>query len=144
MGFFQGNIPTSLTIQGRKVLVYVDEGWGRDRIELIESTVATAVQNAEWGSGQELYLIAYVWAEDNSSMVDLWRFTENPVDNISGPLADVRVMQDGKHTKEFGAASGNTLLVLGLEEAYRRNCKTLTEYLSKRPDLPKELIVKIR
>ena len=141
MGFFLGNIPTNLTITGRRVLLYVDEGWGRDRVELIERVVLVALMNAKWSSGHELYLIAYLWRDAEATMVDLWRFTENPIDGISGPLADIRVMRDGQLTQEFGAASGNTLLVLGLEEKHRRGCEDLGQYLENRPILPKDMIV---
>ncbi len=61
------------------------------------------------------------------------------MDELSGPLADMGVYQDGKKIATMGVASGNTLAVLGIEELHRRQCKSLNEYLLKRPEIPKEL-----
>ncbi len=76
-------------------------------------------------------------------MVDVWQFAENPVDDISGPLVEVQVLRDGELTQERGVASGNTLIVLGLEELHRRMSDSSEEYLINRPSLPKELDARI-
>ena len=72
-------------------------------------------------------------------MVDLWCFTKNPVDDISGPLVEAQVIRAGEPTLEQGIASGNTLIVLGLEEQQRRASKNLVDYLRSRPQLPADI-----
>ncbi len=51
-----------------------------------------------------------------------------------GYLADCDVYKETEIFKSSGIASENTLLVLGLEESHRRNCKSFDEYLKIRPD----------
>lgn len=130
-----------LLIGEHRVIYYIDEGWGDPTPLLIQSVLQEALRGAAWTEGVELYVVAFLWRDGLAPMVDLWRFTENPVDKVSGPLADVRIMRKGKIATEVGVASGNTLLVLGLEETHRRRCRTLEEYLSRVLKLPEELVV---
>ncbi len=85
------------------------------------------------------YAIAFLWRHDSFQMVDLWVFSETNTWG-SGPLADVFVFKDTEPTLDLGVSSGNVLIVLGREEEYRRQARTLDEYLNgERPDLPSYL-----
>lgn len=87
------------------------------------------------------YLIVFIWSLDGRKMADIWKFIENPVDDRSGPLSDVRVYKEWKIYGDIWLASGNTLLVLGHEEKLRRQSKNLKDYLTgPRPDLPLEVM----
>ena len=87
------------------------------------------------------YIIVFIWSLEWDKMVDIWKFQENPVDNRSGPLSDVRVYKEEKICHDIWLASGNTLLVLGHEEKLRRQSKDLHSYLSgPRPNLPLEVM----
>lgn len=122
------------------LIVYVDEGCEGVEDSHLETALIEAVAASQWNGKETQYFIAFCWATDGTVMVDLWRFTENPVDKVSGPLADLSVFQNGKKQTGFGVASGNTLLILGIEEQHRRRCRTLTAYLKASPRLPKGLI----
>lgn len=87
------------------------------------------------------YIIAFIWSFNGEKMVDIWKFTQNHVDDRSGPLGDVRVYREGQISKDLGLASGNTLLVLASEEKLRRQSKDLKDYLKgSSPKLPLELL----
>lgn len=135
MAFFVSGFPRLLTLCAGPVIIYVDEGWGPAFLSDVEASVTDAVRLARW-SQTALYFIAFCWRDGPTPMVDLWSFTKNPVDDISGPLVEAQVIRAGKPTLERGIASGNTLIVLGLEEQHRRASKNLADYLSSRPHLP--------
>jgi len=121
-----------------RVIAYVDEGWNSlDQTE-INSQISSALQASGWALEESLYFIAFCWKSNDLPYIDLWRFKPNPVDDRSGPLADLAVFQSTKRVTEMGAASGNTLAVLGLEELHRRNSGSLENYLRQRPELPSE------
>jgi hypothetical protein len=87
------------------------------------------------------YVIVFIWSYDGEKMADVWKFTDNTVDDRSGPLSDVRVYREGVKTTELGLGSGNTLLVLGHEEKLRRQSRTLQAYLAGNPpELPLEVL----
>lgn len=87
------------------------------------------------------YLIIFIWAYRGDKMMDVWKFTENEVDDRSGPTGDIRIYRDGKICEGLGLASGNTLLVLGHEEKLRRQSKDLKSYLDGPvPKLPLEVV----
>ncbi len=119
-----------------QVIPYVDESWDRlDQAE-IDLQLSSALQVSGWASEDSLYFIGFCWKSGDRPYIDLWRFKANPVDDHSGPLADMVVCQSGKCVQNMGVASGNTLAVLGLEELHRRDCGSLEKYLLLRPELP--------
>jgi hypothetical protein len=120
MGFFLNGYPRVVEAQSAPVIVYVDEGWKIEHLTSVESEIKRAVAATAWNGQQALYYIAFAWKDGETPMVDLWRFIDNPIDSISGPLAEVVILRDGKETRDLGVASGQTLLVLGLEEQHRR------------------------
>jgi len=81
-----------------------------------------------------------LWSFDKDKMIDMWKFSDNEVDDRSGPLAEARVYRNGKRCNKLGLASGNTLLVLGYEEKLRRQSKSTKHYLKGQPPvLPLEI-----
>lgn len=83
------------------------------------------------------YGISFIWNFEGRKMLDFWKFTVNYVDDRSGPLADVKIYQELEPTTALGTASGNTLLVLGIEETLRRKSESLEQYLAgPAPQLP--------
>jgi hypothetical protein len=138
MAFFVSGYPRLLRLDASPVIIYVDEGWGAALLSEVEGTVAAAVGSARWAQ-VPIYLVAFCWRDGTTPMVDLWCFSKNPVDDISGPLVEAQVIRAGQATLERGIASGNTLMVLGLEEQQRRATKSIADYLSSRPALPAEI-----
>lgn len=87
------------------------------------------------------YIIAFIWSLNWEKMIDIWKFTQNHVDDRSGPLWDVRVYREWKICNNLWLASGNTLLVLWYEEKLRRQSKNLQDYLDwPVPKLPLEIV----
>ncbi len=86
------------------------------------------------------YGIVFIWNFDGEKMLDFWKFNTNYVDDRSGPLANVRIYKNFERADELEVASGNTLLVLGIEEKLRRKSKDLPSYLKgPAPKLPSGL-----
>lgn len=137
--FFDSGYPRLLTLNVGPVIVYVDEGWGASVLSGVEAAVTDAASAAHWSQTPD-YLIAFCWRDSHTPMVDLWCFSKNPVDDISGPIVEAQVLRAGEPTLERGIASGNTLIVLGLEEQRRRATTGLPDYLRSRPLLPPGLL----
>ena len=83
MTFFINGYPRLVQACSATVIVYVDESWRKERLGAVPVNITEAVQNAQWPGGNLLYYIAFLWRDGETSMVDLWRFTANPVDEIS-------------------------------------------------------------
>ena len=47
MAFFVTGYPRLLTLEGGPVIIYVDEGWGADRLGEVEAAVAGAASSAQ-------------------------------------------------------------------------------------------------
>lgn len=89
------------------------------------------------------YIIAFIWSLNGDKMVDMWKFTENSIDDRSGPLGNIRVYREGKlcNDNNLDIVSGNTLIILGYEEKLRRQAKDLKSYLKRPvPKLPLEIM----
>lgn len=107
----------------------------------LEQYITNIIQQDSSYFSDAAYVICFIWSYNGEKMVDVWRFNENPVDDRSGPLSSVRVYREGRATDELGISSGNTLLVLGLEERLRRQSKSLQEYLEGNPpELPLDIL----
>jgi hypothetical protein len=91
--------------------------------------------------GKAHYVIGCIWNYQGDKMVDLWRFNSNFVDDRSGPLSEAKVFRNQRECADLGLASGNTLLVLGMEEKLRRQAPSLKDYLGgEPPHLPLEIL----
>jgi len=145
MAFFTEHYPRLVETPSAPVIVYADEGWGQAKLNSVELEVRRAVEAtveaANWRVQDVEFLIAFAWRNGDLPMIDLWRFGKNPDDDSSGPLVEARILRDGKITEELGIGSGNTILVLGLEESHRRSTGNLTQFFKERPPLPRHLVV---
>lgn len=130
-----------LFIDGKQVIVYPD----RDAVgsykgfqqQDLERHVRKLIKSDPKYFADMNYAISFIWNFEGKRMLDMWKFNGNFVDDRSGPLADVRVYKDMNIERELGAASGNTLLVLGYEEKLRRESHDLATYLKgSAPVLP--------
>jgi hypothetical protein len=85
------------------------------------------------------YSICFAWQDKGDLMIDAWLFGRLDTWN-SGPLVDVMVFRERALDREIGVGSGNSLIVLGLEESARRNARSFEDYLTgQRPCLPRDL-----
>lgn len=66
------------------------------------------------------YIIVFIWSIDGDKLIDMWKFSDNHVDDGSGPLGSVKVYREGKICNYLGIASGNMLIALGYEEKFKR------------------------
>lgn len=90
------------------------------------------------------YFIGVVWGdtENNQKVCDLFAYSDLDPGNWPGnPDVSAWVIRDGVFQRENPITCGDTLLVLGIEEEWRRNCKNLREYLSRDPYLTSDLKV---
>lgn len=133
-------------IGNKPVIIYPDVeakvAYRNDNYESLKKLVNKIINsNVDFYSDYD-YLIGFIWSTDGKSkMIDLWKFSNNYVDDRSGPLSDVRVFKNGKTCNFNGIASGNTLIILGYEERLRRQSSTLLDYLKqKSPKLPFEML----
>lgn len=89
-----------------------------------------------WSTGEELgrrqnYRHSFVWRDGDSVMVDTWR---SALSDDNYPIATVQVFRDFDEVDPdaYGHSGGNTLIVMGEEEKFRRKCvkagKSLTEF----------------
>ena len=87
------------------------------------------------------YIITFIWSLNWEKMIDIWKFTQNHVDDRSWPLWDIRVYREWKICNNLWLASWNTLLVLSYEEKLRRQSRDLKSYLGwPVPKLPLEIM----
>lgn len=127
-----------------QVIVWPDadakNAYGKMNEEKLEDYIANIIKSDSFFD-DSAYIISFIWDMDGDRMIDIWKFTENHVDDRSGPLGDVRVYREGKLCNNLGLASGNTLLVLGSEEKLRRQSSNLKSYLEGPvPKLPLEIV----
>ena len=115
------------------VILYRDESAESFHLECLSHAVSQIRADAD-------YVICFVWEDEGDPMIDCWEFWQTNTWG-SGPLSSVRVYRGKKATHDIGVASGNTLIVLGLEEQARRESSSLQEYLAGvRPALPASLM----
>lgn len=89
---------------------------------------------------------AIVWSKGQGDVnVDLWIFSKLDSYGPSGPQSDVMFFRNGRleEPDDWGVASGDVHILLGLEELHRRKVMktgTLNDYITgPGPELPKEL-----
>jgi hypothetical protein len=141
MAFIKTKDPSTRNIEGRRIVTHIDNSWGRDQLSCVDAELAKALKGASWQNDPgELYFIAFLWRDGKVPVADLWRFIKNPSDKTSGPLADVKIVRDGMVVNTIGAASGNTLLVLGMEEVRRRKARSVEAFLGTKLKLPPAMI----
>lgn len=131
-------------IDGRQMIVWPDADAKKSYGTMTEGEIGTYIQatirqDPDWQAAS--YFIVFMWSYETDRMLDIWFFTNNHVDDRSGPLGNVRIFREGKRCDDLGMASGNTLLVLGHEEKMRRQSKNLQNYLDgPPPTLPLEIM----
>lgn len=130
-----------LFIDGKQIIVYPDIEAGQSYRQFqasdLQNYLTKIISTDQEFFSDMNYGITFLWSLDGEKMVDFWKFNANYVDDRSGPLADVRIYRESKSTTDLGTASGNTLLVLGIEEKLRRKYKTIVDYLNgPAPKLP--------
>ena len=123
------------------VIVYPDETLGMrlgDKAWISKKACAAAKSCSEKFSNAD-YAICFAWLDHAQFMADLWTFSGCETWG-SGPLADVTVIREEALDTSSGVGSGNSLVVLGLEETLRRSAGDIRRYLaSPRPQLPSYL-----
>jgi hypothetical protein len=117
-----------------------DQSFGQMSKEEIGIYIQDVIKTEkEWDKTS--YFIVFLWAYNGERMMDIWSFTNNHVDDRSGPLSQVRIYREGMRCEDLGMASGNTLLVLGHEEKMRRQSKSIQDYLDgPTPKFPLEIM----
>jgi hypothetical protein len=133
-----------IRVLGVQVIVYPDKdakaAFGARSWDDISELLTTLFKKDEAYYRASAYVIVFMWSYNGDRMFDVWRFTENHVDDRSGPLGEVMVYRNEERCTDLGLASGNTLLVLGHEERLRRQSADTTTYLKgKSPQLPLEI-----
>lgn len=133
-----------ITVLGIPVIVYPDKdakaAFGTRCWADITELLTTLFVKDEAYYRASAYVIVFMWSYNEDRMFDVWRFTENHVDDRSGPLGEVIVYRNEERCTDLGLASGNTLLVLGHEERQRRQSINTTAYLKgDSPQLPLEI-----
>lgn len=131
-------------ISGKQIIVYPDrdaiDSYKNYTYEDMENELEEIIRKDQAFFEDMDYSISFIWNYKSSRMIDFWKFNANYVDDRSGPLADVRIYKNDRICRDLGAASGNTLLVLGIEEKLRRKSKNLISYLKgPAPKLPFQL-----
>jgi hypothetical protein len=133
--------PVNLNIEGIPSIIYFD-----NKVEQVLSRTEEAVIDHISGLPTQQdkpfdidYRIIFLWKDGYDLMTDMWNYTALGIWD-SGPLANPIIFRREEITDAFGVASGNTLIVLGLEETHRRKVDNLQEYLTgPRAELPEEL-----
>jgi len=88
-----------------------------------------------------LFYIAVTWGDKKtkSRICDL--FAYSGINEWPGnPDVSSWIFNEGVLKQENPITCGDTMILLGLEEQYRRSCSDLSTYLSNGPVLPKELL----
>ncbi len=93
------------------------------------------------------YMVAMLWNEGTDKMTDLWTHRNSECYGF-GPLIDIKLFRNFQHyipdqnkkDIEEGSASGNTIVLLAVEENHRVKKGNLKEFLSgRRPELPERM-----
>lgn len=129
--------------RGIGIVVYPDDTLG-DQVgeaDWIVEGIEASIQGCAEKLAAADYAICFAWRDGTDFMVDMWTFSGTDTWG-SGPLADVAIFREGKPDGASGVGSGNSLLVLGLEETLRRQSIGIEAYLrSTRPSLPPDLVL---
>jgi len=81
------------------------------------------------------YHIVFIWNLDNKRMTDVWIYSIENWTN-SGPLMDCITFRDLSICEDAGIASGDSIIVLGREEEFRRKNSNLVKYLDRNNNIP--------
>lgn len=81
------------------------------------------------------YILAAIWGDNSSKMIDIFKYSD--INNWPGnPDMGAFVLRDGVYVPEKREVTcGDTLIVLGQEEKYRRTTKDLTDYMEHPPEI---------
>jgi len=81
------------------------------------------------------YVLAVLWGDDGSKVIDCFCNTGVPKDPKNGPGNpewDLWFMRNGILTRE-GKSCGDSVIIMGREEEYRRFCPDLKTFLKQPP-----------
>lgn len=123
-----------------------------DKLEAAKEYLETALrpetiprkifQREESGAQKPSYILAFLWGnEEKERMMDCFGFYGVPVFPHWPGNPDVQawVLCNGMYIPEQAfqreITCGDGLMILGQEEAYRRRCRSLEEYLNNPPEI---------
>lgn len=88
-------------------------------------------QNLERFQGVD-YILAAMWGNKEDKMIDVFTFSD--IKEWPGnPDVGAFVLKNDVYVPNQSITCGDTLIVLGLEEAYRRETKSLVDYIHHPP-----------
>lgn len=102
-------------------------------IEAKEHLILSLGKNLELVEDAD-YMLAAIWGNENSKMIDVFKYTDVK-DWPGNPDVSAFVMQNGVYIPRKEITCGDTLIVLGIEEKYRRTTKSLKEYMKNPPGI---------
>lgn len=83
-----------------------------------------------------IFLICAIWGDRREKMIDIFKY-DNMENWTENPNVSAFVMRNGVYLPErTDVTCGDTLIVLGAEESYRRKTKSLKEYIENPPKIP--------
>ena len=141
MAYYSNGFPRLFRCGETPVIAYVIESWLAEELDSVESFIGTTLERNNVIPEDCLYSIAFAWRLGNKRMLDLWIFTKNHVHEPSGPLVSILLFSEFEPDKATEIASGNTILVLGIEEQHRRESRDLAAYFETRPALPDDILM---
>ena len=106
--------------------------------EMKEHLMETLSKNHGTIENADFYLAA-IWSIEKDKMIDLFKYTQtgHPDNWPKNPDVNMFVFKNGVYQQnEKLTMRGDTLIMLGAEEHFRRNTKGLTEYIEGRPEIP--------
>ena len=141
-------MPFNMTIDGLKLIVYpvkdenpLNEVRSISSVRRIKKHLKELYEAQPQLNREGDYHILFIWNLEGAPMTDVWTFRlENFSD--SGPLVNCYTFCDLEEVDDAGIASGDHLIVLGVEEELRRGVSTLGEYLDRpklMPEFPEGL-----
>lgn len=135
MAFYLDGYSRIVISNGIPIILYVDESWEHNQLKGVPKHIDNICRDHLGFLNNAKYGIAFLWVNNGNKVVDLWRFSLNLEGNFSGPVSDVIILNGNSRKTDVGIASGDTLVVLGLEEQHRRCLDDMNEYLSSRPEI---------
>ena len=127
-GFYNAEV---VKVDDKSLIIYPDlsllSAWSDNKQVLINEISQIITADKSYYNEFE-YMICFAWADGPKKMLDVWKYYKNDFDEASGYLSDVKIYEDGKEVTIAGVASGQSLMILGLEENFRRQCANKMDY----------------
>ena len=98
----------------------IEKAFNRKTPKVIETYLQECALkfNTEFSSAD--LVIAYAWNDGKARIIDPWFLTRNKISNDSGFLYDAMTIKEGEIVKDMGVASGNSNIVMAVEELLLR------------------------